>query len=75
VLAKQLSKAEHAQSKDQMDAQALKFGVDFTTLMGIMRFAYSGAVIGSAGDDEQEASTAAAAVAASLHAAVGTPVP
>jgi hypothetical protein len=74
VLANQLSKAEHAQSKEQMDAQALKFGVDFSTLMGIMRFAYSGAVIGSA-VDEQEASTAAAAAAATISAAVGTPVP
>jgi hypothetical protein len=74
VLANQLRKAEHAQSKEQMDAQALKFGVDSNTLMGIMRFAYSGAVMGSA-VDEQEASTTAAAAAAASSAAVGTPVP
>jgi hypothetical protein len=74
VLANQLRKAEHAQSKEQMDAQALKFGVDSNTLMGIMRFAYSGAVMGSA-VDEQEASTSAAAAAAASSAAVGTPVP
>jgi hypothetical protein len=71
VLANQLRKAEA--STEQMDAQALKFGVNSETLMGIMRFAYSGAVTGSAADDV--AVTAAAAAAAANTNAAATPVP
>jgi hypothetical protein len=67
ILATQLKKAED--SKDQMDLQATKFGVDPETLMKIMRFAFSGAITGAAADEGVASAAAAGAQAAA------TPIP
>jgi hypothetical protein len=72
VLANQLRKAESSQA--QMEAQALVFGVEADTLMKIMRYAYSGAITGSAAD-EHVAGPAAPATSAASASAASTPVP